>query len=123
MEAGPLKNPDLPEVRKEAMRDFAKDFGGAPVLVAVICPPATNEADCIDYPLAAAAAVQNLLLAAWDKQLGSVWLSLGQVPQAQGILNIQSGYSVIGIVALGSFDAAPPAQPRTPVAKKLRQIP
>jgi nitroreductase len=123
MENGPLKNPELPEERKQLMRKFMQDFGGAPVLLAVTCPPTTIPTDKLDYPLAAAAAIQNIQLSAWDKQIGSVWLSLGQAPQVPEILKLQSDYSIIGIIAMGAFDNVPPAPPRIPVAEKLHRLP
>lgn len=123
MEAGPLLNPALPEERKQAIRNFAQDFGGAPLLFAVACPPAATDLDRYDFPLAAAAALQNIFLAAWEKQLAGVWLSFGMSPQAQSLFQIQSGGSITGIVAMGYTDNIPPAQPRIPVSEKIRRLP
>jgi nitroreductase len=105
------------------MRKFIVDFGGAPVLTAVVCPPPVKPTDNVDYPLAAGAAIQNILLSAWEKQLGGVWLSLGQYPESQETLQLKPGYSVIGILAMGYFDAAPPVQPRMPVSEKTSVLP
>jgi nitroreductase len=123
MEGGPLKDPNLPEEKKSAMRKFILNFGDAPVLTAVICPPPVKPTDHVDYPLAAGAAIQNILLSAWEKQLGGVWLSLGQYPESQEVLQIKEGYRVIGILAMGYFDAAPPLQPRTPISEKITLLP
>lgn len=123
MEEGPLQDPNLPDEVKEEIRTFIQDFGGAPLLFAVACPPATTDLDRYDYPLAAAAALQNILLAAWEKQLAGVWLSLGMSPQVQSLLGIQPGGSIAGIVAMGYTDDTPPAQPRIPVSEKMRRLP
>lgn len=52
MEAGPLQNPALPEERKQAIRNFIQDFGGAPFMFAVACSPVTTDLDRYDFPLA-----------------------------------------------------------------------
>ena len=83
---------------------------------------ATTVSDLIDYLLVAAAAFLNLLLAAWDKQWISVWFRQDST-LSEGHTECQSGYSVIGILALGYFDVAPPLQPCISVAEKLHQLP
>lgn len=120
LENGPLKNPAVPEERKQAMRSFAQNFGGAPVLLAVVCPSANTEMEKYDYPLAAAAAIQNMFLAAWDKKIAGVWLSFGYSQQAQTMLKINPGSTIAGILAMGYAENIPPAQPRIPVFDKLR---
>lgn len=123
MEAGPLQNPALPEEKKQGIRNFAQTFGGAPLLFAVACPPATTDLQRYDFPLAAGAALQNVLLAAWEKELAGVWLSYGMNPQVQTLLGIPSGGSIAGIVAMGYTDNAPTARPRIPVSEKIRRLP
>lgn len=123
MESGPLKNPALPEERKEKMRQFMQNFGGAPTLLAVTLPAPTMEVDKYDFPLAGAAAIQNLLLAAWEQEVGAVWLSFGANPQAKAILGVEEAGSISGILAMGYPLAVPPAQPRIPVADKIRRLP
>ena len=56
MAAGPLKRPDLPEERKEMLRRFTVDFGGAPVIVAVLARPAETEIDKEEFPITAGVA-------------------------------------------------------------------
>lgn len=123
MENGPLKNPALPEERKSKMRQFIQDFGGAPTILAVVCPPPSMEVDTYDFPLAGGAAIQNIALAAWDQELGSVWLSFGATPQAKEILGVQPEETIAGILAIGYPVAVPPAQPRIPVEEKVRRLP
>lgn len=123
MEAGPLKSPAIPDERKELMRKFIKDFGGATVLLAVAYLPPTADIDRYDFPLASAAAIQNISLAAWEKEIGSVWLSFGATPQAKSILEIQPEGNIAGILAMGYPAMVPPALPRIPVTEKTRRLP
>ncbi len=123
LEAGPLKNPALPEERKELIRKFAQDFGGAKILLAVACPPAATELDKYDYPLTAGAVIQNILLAAWEKGVAGVWLSFGYNPKAQEILGVKGGGIIGGILAMGYYDNMPPAPPRIDIAEKTHKLP
>lgn len=123
MEAGPLKNPDLPEEQKERMRRFIQNFGDAPTVLAVVLPTPVMPVDHYDFPLAGAAAIQNILLAAWEHEVGGVWLSLGANPQVKAALGVEEGGFISGILAMGYPVAVPPAQPRIPVAEKIRRLP
>lgn len=123
MEAGPLANPDLPEARKQIIRDFSVNFGDAPVILAVVSPPALTDLDRYDFPMSAAAAIQNILLAAWEKGIAGVWLSFGSNPVARSLLNIPEEGKIAGILAMGYPESVPPAQPRVSVAEKLQRLP
>ena len=123
MENGPLKSPVIPEDRKEKMREFMQNFGNAPVLLAVLYPAANNPLDKYDFPLTGGAVLQNIGLTAWDKGIGNVWLSFGFTPPALEILQVEENGGVAGILALGYPAFVPPAQPRVPVAEKLRRLP
>lgn len=123
MEQGPLQNPALPEERKQLIRNFTKNFGDAPLLVAVTSLPATNPLDAYDFPMSTAAAIQNIFLSAWEKEISGVWLSIGMNPKAQEILAIPEGGKISGILALGYAEFIPPAQERVSVADKLRRLP
>lgn len=123
MEAGPLSNPELPDERKQLIRNFSKNFGGASHVLAVVCPPAYTELDKYDFPLSAAAAIQNIFLAAWEKQIAGVWLSIGNNPEARTLLNIPEHGKITGILVLGYPEVIPPAQNRIKVEKKLRHLP
>lgn len=123
MEGGPLKNPNLPEEQKDRMRQFMQDFGGASTLLAVVLPAPAIEIDKYDFPLAGAAAIQNILLAAWEQEVAGVWLSFGANPQVKTILGVEEEGSISGILALGYPAFVPPAQPRIPVAEKIRRLP
>lgn len=122
-EAGPLQNPDIPEARKEVLRKFREDFGGAPVLLAVLTKPPVNPIDKPEYPVTGGLAAQNIMLAATGLGLGTVWLSVGQNPKARDILQVPEGGEVIAVLPLGYPEVVPPAKPREPAADKIRRVP
>ncbi len=55
----------------------------------------------------AAAAIENILLAAWCKGIGSCWLSSVERDQARQILNIPEKLYVDSVIALGYPDENP----------------
>ncbi|NLB63875.1 MAG: hypothetical protein GX801_07200 [Fibrobacter sp.] len=123
MEAGPLKSPDFPEERKAFVREFVKDFGNAAELIVVKHSAPQSPLDEHDFPLASAAAVQNILLAAWEKGIASVWLSIGVIPGVRQELQLAEKEDIAGVIALGYAKQVPPAQARTPVTERLIELP
>jgi nitroreductase len=117
-----LADPKLPPPRRKGLTSLREDFGGAPLLVAVVSRPGTEPLEKAENPLSAAAAVQNMSLAAWEAGIGSVWLSLGAAPPARAILGVAEGATVVAILAMGRPKEVPPAPPREPVASHLRRI-
>jgi nitroreductase len=117
-----LADPVLPPPKRKGLTSLRDDFGGAPLLVAVVSKPGTEPLEKVENPLSTAAAVQNMSLAAWDAGLGSVWLSLGAAPPARAILGVPEGATVVAILAIGRPKELPPAPPRDPVADHVREI-
>jgi len=60
----PLADPELPPPRRKGIMSLHEDFGGAPLLVAVVSRPGVEPIEKTENPLSAAAAVQNMSLAA-----------------------------------------------------------
>ncbi len=118
-----LADPDLPPPKRAGITALREDFGGAPFMVAVVSRPPADDLQRIENPLSAAAAVQNLCLAAWDAGIGVVWLSVGASPPARRILGIKDDVSVVALLAMGYPAEVPPAPPREPYAGHLREIP
>jgi nitroreductase len=118
-----LADPALPEPKRRGIMSLKADFGGAPFMVAVVCRPPEEDIEKIENPLSAAAAVQNMCLAAWDRGVGSVWLSVGVAPPARPLLQIQEGESVVALLAFGFPEEVPPPPPREPAAGRLREVP
>jgi len=55
----------------------------------------------------AAAAIENMLLAAWSKGIGSCWLGSVQRENVKKILSIPEGLEIDSIIALGYPDETP----------------
>ncbi len=123
MEAGPLQDPAVLDQVKQSLRKFLQNFGDAPVLLAVSSVPPSAPVDHYDFPLTLGAAIQNILLAAWEKDVAGVWISFGATPQAKTILEIADGGLIGGILAIGYPASVPAAAPRVPVTAKLRRLP
>lgn len=118
-----LADPELPPPKRAGITALREDFGGAPFMVAVVSRRPADDLQRTENPLSAAAAVQNLCLAAWDAGVGAVWLSVGASPPARTILGIKDGESVVALLALGYPAEIPPAPPREPYTAHLRELP
>lgn len=100
----------------------------APVLVAVVGDPEKTGADRFfpgrgeGYQHACAAAVQNMLLAAQARGLGSLWFSLYEKEEMAELLKLEQGKEVLAIVCLG-YSADNTARPvKQDVREKVRFI-
>lgn len=118
-----LADPNLPVPKRQAVEALRADFGGAPYMVAVVCRPGHEPMEKIEYPLSAAAAVQNLCLAAWAHGVGSIWLSVGAAPPVRSILGAEDGASVVALLALGYPEAVPPGVPREDYHTHMKEVP
>jgi nitroreductase len=73
----------------------------------------------------ASAATENLLLAAWDKGLGTCWLTGPLKTRADMIasfLGIDENREIVAIVALGYPDHKPAMPPKQDISQKVRWI-
>lgn len=118
-----LADPELPEPKRRGITILKEDFGGAPLMVAVVSRPPADDLEKVENPLSAAVAVQNLCLTAWDEGVGAVWLSFGMAPPVRGVLGIGEGETVVALLALGYPAEVPPPPPRDPAAVHLREVP
>lgn len=99
------------EVRKAvaARHPYAKMAADAPVVI-VVC---ANPAECKEegfWQQDCSAALENILLAARGKNLGTVWCGMhpmeDRVEPVRELLGIPAGINILGLVAMGH-----PAQP------------
>ena len=111
--------------RLMALGTFYRTLGGAPVAVGVCLPresdPWTSRNNISD----SAAAIQNLLLAAWDKGLGTCWMTGPLKARAAAIaafLTIPPDRELVAIVTLGYPDHQPLMPPKKDVVQKIRWI-
>jgi nitroreductase len=98
------------------------DFGGAPVVIAVLSKPAPGAMERDENMMAAACFVQNLLLAAHAQGVGVYWSSMGAIPRNRDILGVPQGYDVVGVLGIGYPAEVPPAKSRTPIEAKITYL-
>ena len=104
---------------------FYRTLGGAPVAIVVSVPKETDPWIWKNYISDASAATENLLLAAWDKGLGTCWLTGPLKTRADMIasfLGISENREIVAIVALGYPDHKPTMPPKQDVNQKVRWI-
>ncbi|MGE5404398.1 MAG: nitroreductase [Candidatus Saccharibacteria bacterium] len=123
MEKVLAEHPDLPEPARKGIQSLMEDFGGAPFMVAVMSKPPQDPLENIENPMTAAVAVQNMCLAAWDRSVGSVWLSIGGASPAREILQVKEGYQVVSVLALGYPEMVPPGPPRDSFENRITRLP
>lgn len=99
------------------------DFGNAPVLLAVLSKHGSTAIERAENAAATACFIQNLLLAAWSEGVGSAWSSIGISPKNHLLLSIPDNYDLLGILAIGYPEEIPAPKPRTPIEKKIKNLP
>jgi nitroreductase len=118
-----LADPDLPAPRRNAITILKENFGGAPLMVAVISRPPGDDLERVENPLSTAIAAQNMCLAAWDEGVGAVWLSFGVAPPVRGVLGVKEGETVVALLAMGFPADVPQAPPREAYSDHIREVP
>ena len=100
----------------------AGPLGQAAAAVAVWQTVAADAATGVADRLAVAAAVQNLLLCAWDEGWAGTWLGgpLLLDPGVQRLVRVAEGDALVAVVALGWPAEVPPLRPRRRVAELTR---
>lgn len=123
MEKVLAEHPDLPEPARKGIQSLMEDFGGAPFMVAVMSRPPQDPLENTENPMTAAVAVQNMCLVAWDRGIGSVWLSIGGSPPAREILQVKEGFQVVSVLAMGYPESIPPGPPRDSFQNRISRLP
>lgn len=100
----------IPDDQKAAMLKYAENFGGAPIHIIITYELFEGNAEKTEKSLmAACAAVQNLLLAAWEERLGTVWIS-GEIcysPITREVLGLKNTQKIAAIIPIGYPDESP----------------
>ena len=124
-----IKDLSLPEDgsgdRLTALGTFYRTLGGAPVAIGV-CLPKEKDAWVWKNNISdSAAAIENLLLAAWGKGLGTCWTTgplKGRADAIASFLGVPEDRELVAIITLGYPDHQPPVPPKKDVASKTRWI-
>jgi len=99
-----------------------------PVMIAVVGDPdPTIRPKAVDmardgYKYACAAAIQNMLLAAQDLGLGSLWFTLFDRKTLADFLHIAPHKHPVAIVCIGYADSLPPVPRRLPLHTRVRRM-
>lgn len=104
---------------------FYRTLGNAPLAIGVCLPREKDPWVLKNNMSDAAAAIENLLLAAWDKGLGTCWLTGPLKARADVIasfLGVPADRELVAIVSLGYPDHQPPMPPKKDVSGKTRWI-
>ncbi|MCR4400834.1 MAG: nitroreductase family protein [Syntrophomonadaceae bacterium] len=134
-----VKNPEVKQALQRAAEDAVRlayersgwkwlgkyrvDFlSQAPVVIVVTADPRDTGADQFlrppsGYAMSCCAAIQNLMLAAHDLGLATLWYSLFDKQTVSHILGLPPHIEVISLVVLGYPAGALPAVPRRPIAE------
>jgi nitroreductase len=124
-----IKDLSLPEEESgdklKALGAFYRTLGGAPVAVGVCLPREKDPWVWKNNISDAAAAIENLLLAAWGRGLGTCWMTgplKGRADMIAAFLEVPQDRELVAIVTLGYPDHQPPMPPKKDVAQKTRWI-
>jgi len=104
----------IPAEEKDAILEYAKDFGGAPNHIIVTYPKLEDSRKREEALKASCAAIQNLLLMAKAEGLGTVWIG-GKINHSQRvreILNVLHDRVIAGIIPIGYPVIEPMVPPR-----------
>ena len=104
---------------------FYRTLGSAPVAIIFVTPKEDDPWNWNNSISSVAAAIENLLLAAWDRGLGTCWLTgpLKVNPEAiASFLDIPEDREIVAIVSLGYPDQQPKMPPRHDLNQKVRWI-
>ncbi|WP_409342984.1 nitroreductase family protein [Paenibacillus sp. MBLB4367] len=110
-----------PETR--AKLNHKDDFGGAPVVLAVLSTPAMTPFDRDEHVMAVSCFVQNFMLLAHEAGAATRWTSFGASPRNREIMGVPEGCDVVGVFGVGYPADVPAVKERTPIASKLRELP
>jgi nitroreductase len=124
-----IRDLSLPEAesgdRLKALGTFYRTLGGAPVAIGVCLPREKDPWVWKNNISDSAAAIENLLLAAWGKGLGTCWMTgplKGRADAIASFLGVPEDRELVAIVTLGYPDHQPPVPPKKDVVAKTRWI-
>jgi nitroreductase len=99
---------------REAFIDYARSYGGAPVVVVVLTDASNNDWTRKMNLESASAAMENLVLAARALNLGTCWMTgpLQDEAALRRILGVPENKEIVALTPLGYTEEFPAARPR-----------
>ncbi len=94
-------------------------------MIGVLIPRATDPWVAKNNVCDAAAAIENLLLAAWDRGLGTCWMSgplKGRYDAIAAFLGVPEDRELLAIIPLGYPAHQPARPPKRDVATKVKWL-
>lgn len=115
---------------KETLKSISKyaRYSGyleaAPMAIAVVVPPIDNKFSWIEKigepKFAAAMAVQNMMIAAWELGIGTCWISIEREKVSE-MLNVPKTHFVLTVIPIG-YPAVQPKKHEERFRKRLEDI-
>ncbi len=99
------------------------DFGGAPLVLAVVSKPAKTNLERDEAIEAVACFIQNFMLAAHAEGVGTGWSSIGASAKVRALLELEEGFECIGFLPVGYPAIVPDVKPRTAIEQKIHRMP
>lgn len=116
------------QIRAEMVSDPAKaegthaKFAAIPLYLVVINQPNSNPEIAQEDYAASAALIQNFMLLAWERGLGTAWKTFKPDPRLYEFAGVAEGETVVGIVHVGWPAEEPRAGQRKPVSGRITLI-
>lgn len=124
--AAELFSRDWEEKRRQMFIEFARDYGGAPVVIVALTEATDNPVDRKMHLESVSAAFQNLLLAACAEGLGTCWMTgpLQDEEAIRRILDISPEKEIVALTPIGYADmiAKPPPRKDPDLTVKVRWV-
>ena len=98
------------------------DFGGAPLVMAVLSKVGANAVERDENIMATACFIQNFMLAAQEEGVGTFWCSVGASPINRKHMGVSEEYEVVGVIAVGYPQEIPAPKERASIASKIKYL-
>jgi len=98
------------------------NFGGAPLLLAVLSKVGANKVERDENIMATSCFIQNFALAAHEAGVGVFWCSIGASAQGRQHLQATDEQEVVAVLAVGYAADVPDVKPRTPIKEKITYL-
>lgn len=111
-----LAIPNWRELDTESLAMRMDKFTSASAAIMVIVPEDVRQKERLEDFAAASTLIQNLMLLAWDKGVGTCWRTPAFLdsPKFRETLGVKDGERVVCMLQVGYYDVVPKARPRTP---------